>query len=186
MPTINTKKTLEWLRKENTRTKLNPGLPPVKPPTPKEIPMSNVVQMILRRNSAQHTEKQVTGTLEVLRGPDVVFKCFTLELPWKNNERRVSCIMPQPGATRTYKVQKTTKSPSFNYEHLDIMDTPGRTAVKVHAGNYHHQILGCVLVGKTLTDMNADGELDVTASRDTLEKLLQQIPSECELQIVWN
>ena len=149
--------------------------------------MSNVVEMLLRRNSAQHTDKQVTGTLEVLRGGDVVFKCFTLELPWKNNERQVSCIMPAPGAERTYKARKTKKSPSFNYEHLDILDTPGRTAVKVHAANYAQlQLLGCIAVGDKLADINGDGEMDTTSSRKTLEKLLTFIPSECDLKIVWN
>jgi len=183
---FNSKKTLEWLRRENDRTKMNPGPPPIKQrPIPKEN-MSNVVEMLLRRNSAQHTDKQVTGTLEVLRGGSVEFKCFTLELPWKNNERQVSCIMPAPGAERTYKARKTKKSPSFNYEHLDILDTPGRSYVKLHSGNFNKQILGCCLVGKALVDINGDGELDVTASRETLEKLLTFIPSECDLRIIWN
>jgi len=148
--------------------------------------MSNVVQMILRRNSAQHTEKQVTGTLQVLRGGDEVFKCFTLELPWKNNHKEVSCIMPAPGAQRTYTVRKTRKSPSFNYEHLDILDTPGRTFVKLHSANHGRQLLGCVAVGDKLADIDGDGELDTTSSRKTLEKLLEHIPNECELKIIWN
>ena len=184
---FNSKKTLEWLRRENDRTKMNPGPPPIKQrPIPKEN-MSNVVEMLLRRNSAQHTENQVTGTLEVLRGGDVVFKCFTLELPWKNNERQVSCIMPAPGAERTYKARKTKKSPSFNYEHLDILDTPGRSYVKLHSANFaQKELKGCISVGDKLTDMNGDGELDATSSRKTLEKLLTFIPSECDLRIIWN
>lgn len=144
-------------------------------------------EIIIRRLNAEHTEDQVTGRLSVLHNGTEVFKCFTLELPWKNNERMVSCIMPAPGADAVYTVRKTTKSPSFNYEHLDILDTPGRTAVKVHAANYAQlQLRGCIAVGKTLADINGDGEKDTTASRNTLTKLLTFLPRECQLKIVWN
>lgn len=117
----------------------------------------------------------------------MVFECKTLELPWKNNERRVSCILPDPDdpSTKIYVLKRTNQSPSFKYPHLDILDTPDRTAVKIHAGNYHTQILGCVLVGESLVDMNNDGELDVTSSRKTLDKIMALVPEFSELQINW-
>lgn len=97
------------------------------------------------------------------------FRCVTLELPNKDNNSNVSCI-----PRGTYVCEKWT-SPSKG-ECLRILDVPNRTDVLVHAGNYTSQILGCCLVGDSLTDMNADGILDVTNSKKTLEKLLAAIP----------
>jgi hypothetical protein len=145
------------------------------------------MKLILTRHKDQHTKNQVTGTLKITDAGSVVFECKTLELPWKNNERRVSCILPDPDdpSTKIYVLKRTNQSPSFKYPHLDILDTPDRTAVKIHAGNYHTQILGCVLVGESLVDMNNDGELDVTSSRKTLDKIMALVPEFSELQINW-
>lgn len=182
---INPNKLRQFLGDLQAGMKMNPAArSPESDPTPKQKPMNT--EIIIRRLNAEHTDDQVTGRLSVLQNGTEVFKCFTLELPWKNNERQVSCIMPAPGAEAVYTVRKTTKSPSFNYEHLDILNTPGRTAVKVHGGNFHSQIRGCVLVGEKLADINGDGEKDTTASRNTLVKLLTFLPRECQLKIVWN
>jgi hypothetical protein len=130
--------------------------------------------MTIKINREKHTDKQVTGRGYLLDGDSVVFEFYTLELPWKDNKQRVSCIKPEPGSSRiTYKLKHTKQSPSFKYPHFDVVGTEGRTAVKIHAGNYHTQILGCILVGKELIDINKDKELDVTASRATLDKILE-------------
>ena len=101
----------------------------------------------------------------------------TLELAWKNNERQRSCI-----PKGTYKVRKRT---SKKYaEHFHILNVPNRDFILLHHGNYHTDILGCILPGKGLADLNKDGRLDVTSSRQAMKELLAALPNNFELEII--
>ena len=104
------------------------------------------------------------------------FRCFTLELPWKDNKSNVSCI-----PAGTYKCQKIV-SPSLG-ECINVADVTGRTYIRIHKGNYTNQIQGCVLVGDSIRDINGDGIPDVTNSTATLEKLMALAPDEFEMVI---
>lgn len=97
------------------------------------------------------------------------FKFVTLELPWKNNQRKVSCIPPG-----TYKGVKRT-SPKYGL-HVHILDVPGRDLILMHNANYVTQLEGCIAVGESVKDINADGTLDVTNSVKTLKKLVSLLP----------
>ena len=59
----------------------------------------------------------------------------------------------------------------------------GRSLILIHIGNYYTQTNGCVLVGKAIADINDDGNMDVTNSKDTLQKLLKVAPNGFELEI---
>lgn len=123
-----------------------------------------------------HGEKQTLGELFIRDGDDEVFTCKTLELPWLDNKVQVSCI-----PAGSYKVKKRN---SAKYgDHFHIEDVPGRTFILIHHGNYYTDILGCVLVGTSHTDINNDGLRDVTASRTTMAKLNQIMPDEFEIEI---
>lgn len=104
------------------------------------------------------------------------FRCFTLELPWKDNKTNVSCI-----PAGTYKCKKIV-SPSLG-ECIEVADVTGRTYIRIHKGNYTSQIQGCVLVGDSIRDINGDGIPDVTNSTATLEKLMALVPDEFEMVI---
>jgi hypothetical protein len=120
-----------------------------------------------------YSSKEVTGELTFNK-----FKCFTLELPDLDNKSRVSCI-----PKGTYEWRKRQPYGNFQYVHLDILNVPDRYGVKIHAGNYYNQILGCILVGKCLLDLNKDNILDVTSSRDTLKELISLLPDKGKLII---
>jgi hypothetical protein len=105
------------------------------------------------------------GQLDLLGSP---FKCFTLELPWKNNQQNISCIKP-----KTYKYEKR-KSPTLGWV-IHILDVEGRTWIYIHAGNFTSQIKGCILVGQSIKDINRDGTPDVTHSEQTFNSLMDRI-----------
>ena len=105
------------------------------------------------------------------------FKCYTLELPWKENQRRVSCI-PEG----TYRVTKHT-SPKFG-KTFWVRDVPDRDAVLIHPGNYNYHTLGCILVGSNHEDRNKDGLLDVVNSKFTMAKLLEYDITEIEIKTI--
>lgn len=117
------------------------------------------------------TNVQTTGKLSISNGQSVVFECFTLELPWRNNQQNVSCIPPG-----IYTIQ-----PRFTQKHGQhwlVKDVPGRDHILIHRGNFHSHTRGCILTGKNLTDINADGYVDVTHSTKTLDEINQILGNE--------
>jgi len=129
-------------------------------------------------------DKQTEGVLTVYQncgegqeGEEKVFQCYTLELPWKNNEKRVSCI-----PKNTYNVEKRYSTKYKN--HFHVLDVPNRSYILIHNGNYNYHTLGCILVGKTLTDINGDGLRDVTSSKSTMNYLNKILPPYFKLTIV--
>ena len=106
----------------------------------------------------------------------VLYTCFTLELPWLNNEIQKSCI-----PKGEYKVVPRWSKKYGN--HFHVLGTEPRTWILFHAGNYYTQILGCILVGQGLADINKDGYLDVTNSKVALNKLLELAPKGFDLVI---
>ena len=120
-----------------------------------------------------HEKEQTLGYL--FKGLDKI--ACTLELEWKDNQQQVSCI-----PTGCYKVVRRW---SEKYKHhWHILDVPNRSYILIHSGNYHTQILGCVLVGNNHTDINGDGYRDVTSSKNTMKKLLNILPNKFDLDIV--
>lgn len=99
------------------------------------------------------------------------FKCFTLELPWLENNRRISCI-PSGSYLATHY-----RSPSKGNVLL-LHDVPNRTYIEVHAGNFTYQTNGCILVGDSIRHLNNDDIPDVANSKKTLEMLLARVPEQ--------
>lgn len=123
--------------------------------------------------------KQTEGELYVIKDGGIIYDCKTLELPWRDNKRRISCVV-----SGTYKVVKHT-SPKFG-KSFWIQDVPNRSEILIHSGNYNYNTKGCPLVGQTLTDINGDGLRDVTNSRKTIDELWDILPDEFEIDILWN
>lgn len=120
----------------------------------------------------EQQEKQTLGVLYVVVDNKIVFECATLELPWKENQRRISCI---PQGTYKARLRKASESPSRNYDHVHINPVPNRSFILIHSGNFHWHIEGCVLVGSEHRDINRDGLLDVPNSKLTMDRLMMEL-----------
>lgn len=121
-------------------------------------------------------KEQTLGNLILFGNYNMLWSCRTLELPWVNNSRKISCI-PEG----KYEVVKRI-SGTFG-EHLHILDVSSRTWILIHAGNYYTDIEGCILVGKEHRDINGDRLKDVNFSKITLGTLLSKIPDSLPLTI---
>ena len=124
-----------------------------------------------------YSDKQTLGILTVydkLNFP--LWECRTLELPWKENQKRVSCI-----PTGEYKVVKRQSEKYKN--HFHILDVPNRSYILIHPANYVRQLLGCIAVGWEHTDIDGDGLRDVTSSKACLKRLYEIMPDKFELEI---
>jgi len=134
-----------------------------------------LTKLLIERYS--HGEKQTIGNLIGLsESGHALFTCDTLELPWLNNQKQISCI-----PTGKYLVKKRYSKKFKN--HLHITNVENRSYILIHSGNYYTDILGCVLVGR-LGFVNSDDIIDVSSSKKTLKKLLNFVESDIELEII--
>ena len=70
--------------------------------------------------------------------------CDTLENPWQDNQRNISCI---PEGEYPVRLRLPRESGTRDYLHLLVQDVPNRDFILVHRGNFPSQTQGCLLVG---------------------------------------
>lgn len=93
-------------------------------------------------------------------------ECYTLEPPWKDNEKNISCI---PKGEYKYKKYKSKK---YNCTCLALYSVPKRNYISIHYGNYPWDTEGCILLGRFVT---VD---ELRKSRSALAKLNKAITDE--------
>ena len=86
------------------------------------------------------TEESTIGEL-FLNGERM---CDTLELPYKDNQRNISCI---PAGEYKVRLRLPRESATRDYIHLLIQDVSDRDYILFHRGNSAKDTRGCVLVG---------------------------------------
>jgi hypothetical protein len=122
--------------------------------------------VILTRNSDNGIE--TLGTLTYGN-----FTCKTLERPNKGNQPNISCI---PVGTYTCKYTFSFKFLKYTYE---LQNVPNRSGIRIHSANLYSQLLGCIALGDSYSDINADKQLDILNSRATItafENLMNKQP----------
>jgi hypothetical protein len=115
---------------------------------------TNVVIIRSRYRNGTNSKLYIDGELH----------SYCIELPWKNNERQVSCI-----PDGIYKLSKEY-SQHFGY-HLQVLDVPGRDGIKIHpANNAKLELKGCIAPVTNLT-----GEGTGTESRKAFSGLIEKV-----------
>lgn len=149
-------------------------IPPIDtPPSPTPAPKQNKV--VITRQTDNGTE--TLGKLVATYSDGTIFTCDTLELPWRNNSKDVSCI-----PKGTYAVMVKAFHTGTRYQ---LNSVPGRTGIFIHEGNYYKDSLGCILLGVKPSDINKDGQMDATSSVNTVAKFMSFMKDEpFTLQIV--
>ena len=86
------------------------------------------------------TEVSTIGNLYL----DGEWLCDTLELPYRDNQRSISCI---PAGQYKVRLRLPRESATRDYIHLLVKDVPDRDYILFHIGNSAKDTRGCVLVG---------------------------------------
>jgi len=117
------------------------------------------------------------GSMFVLNGEELLHRCKSIELPWLNNQRNVSCV-PEG----TYNVIK-----DYNINKFRLLWVRDRSGILIHVGNfvagYHKDSEGCILPGNYFYDLNDDGMLDIAESAMAMNSLWQVLPDRFKLII---
>ncbi len=125
-----------------------------------------MIRAILKRT---YKSDRTLGQLTIFDDNDIeIARYFTLENPWKDNQRNISCI---PEGTYTV-VPNHTKAHPDTYRVLKVEN---RSGILIHIGNYPKDTHGCILVGLKQIDLDKDGVLDIAQSTDAIESLYELI-----------
>lgn len=115
---------------------------------------------------------QTLGKLYLLNNDNIIVKnYYSLELPDNHNQRRISCIPEGEYTAIKHYSPKHGKC-------LWLQNVPGRSEILIHKGNYYFNILGCILIGDDLRDLNSDGLQDVVNSKKSVLELLKMINTD--------
>lgn len=139
--------------------------------------MTDITVVLARR----YEPYQTMGSFSVFDKDRSVLNIKTLELPWKNNERRVSCI-----PSGTYICERI-QHPRFGHCWI-VNDVPDRYGIVIHIGNFASgdrvDIEGCIMPGLRFVDINHDGTLDVADSTKAMNMLRAILPDKFRLIIL--
>ena len=115
---------------------------PCEQPTeaPVVIPQPTPLKIVIDRFKENHL--QTLGHGGIWNGTKYVFKFVTLELAWKDNKRNISRI-----PSGEFESVAVPRSSNGKYAIL-LMNVIDRSEIMIHAGNFHTDIRGCILVGK--------------------------------------
>ena len=132
--------------------------------------------MILRR--FYEGSDETLGWLYVMDNKETLGVFATLEKPWKENAKNLSCI-----PKGRYLCTRRNPTQKFNYEHILINGVPNRDAILMHIGNYVTNSQGCTLIGTDFADINKDGLKDITESRNAFMKLMKIFPKTGSVEL---
>jgi 7-cyano-7-deazaguanine synthase in queuosine biosynthesis len=106
-------------------------------------------------------EPVTLGRLKV----DGMLLSHTLELPWRSNQKGVSCIPPG-----VYQVA-FFDSPKFKRAILRLNGVPGREGILIHPANHVAELRGCIALG-VRANVHSDYLIESRKFVDSLEAMV--------------
>jgi len=108
-------------------------------------------------------------------------KWTTLELPWQDNAKSISCI-PEG----TYTCERVANRRLHNGKDIratfEVCDVPNRDGILFHTGNRKQDTQGCILIGQGFSDFK--GELWIVNSRLAFADFLEYTQKEEDFTLV--
>ena len=131
------------------------------------------------------------ATYGVLVDPELQPICVTLEDPWMDNMKNISCI------PEGVYICREVESGRFGWSWY-VQDVPGRSGILFHAGNWAGErgvssgtgagdTTGCILLGQSFgvpRIIGADGRVGVVSSRRAMEKFHKLLEDETKFCLI--
>lgn len=122
-------------------------------------------------------DSRTLGRMILFDGVNPAWSGVTLELPWKDNQNKKSCI------PKGIYSAALVESPKFG-KVFQVENVSGRSGILFHAGNYPKDTQGCILIGVNFRDLDGDREQDIESSRAAMKSLMRAGKNGFELEIV--
>jgi hypothetical protein len=137
-----------------------------------------------------YLEDRTLGSLVDARG-GLIAK--TLELPWKDNQRKISCI-PEGEYLVTLSGPVLNDNPDTaldesggriprHYSHYIVHDVPGRSGILIHRGYNPSWSQGCILVSGRFSNVDSDQPTLEKDSGKKLQWMVENLPKQFRLLI---
>lgn len=107
----------------------------------------------------------------------ILYNCITLELPYKDNKKKISCI---PKGTYRAEVGNSETRGKVVY----VKGVKNRQGILIHIGNYTKDTKGCILVGDKIGYSEGIKQHYITQSKLTMEELLTTIDNELMFVVI--
>ena len=101
--------------------------------------------------------------------------CLTVERPWLNNQRGISCI-----PTGQYTCL-AVNSPKFGHT-FEVTGVPQRSEILFHKGNIDDDSHGCIILGESFARWTT-GQLDITSSLLAFEDFLREFKDQTQFNL---
>ena len=119
------------------------------------------------------TDKGVFG---VLIDEDNIPFVLTLERPWINNQKGVSCI-----PSGTYECQRVN-TPKHG-EVFQVINVPDRDSILIHKGNIDEDSQGCILVGENFAYNIKNGQPGVSSSGAAFDEFMGKLKGQSKFTL---
>lgn len=154
---------------------------------PRPLDWENLPQFLLDRVYLKDR------TLGSIISPQGGLICKTLELPWKENKRSVSCI-PEGQYLVTLSGPVLQDDPNTEvdesggrrprpYSHYIVHGVKDRSGILIHRGDDPTDSLGCLLAGSGFDYRKQPDKPTLMGSRDKLEYMTEYLPKRWRLLI---
>ncbi len=122
-------------------------------------------------NRIFQNQNKTLSTCILTDGHRQIMTFKAIELPWRNNDRFISCI-----PDGDYPAKAITRASRPNEYAIWLPDVPSRSGILIHMANFVRQLNGCIAPGTKFADIDRDGIIDVANSRYVMDQLQKHIP----------
>lgn len=111
-----------------------------------------------------------------------IFRYFTCERSWKDNQQNISCI-----PAGIYDIEPYN-SP-FHGKVLMILNVPNRSNIEMHSGNTYIDTKGCICAGKQRGNRiynrkHNEHNIGVLKSKDAMKEIVKMVNCKTTIEII--
>ena len=137
--------------------------------------MPNVPMILFTIKRTHYRDDGVFGVMDREGQPF----CVTIELPWKNNQKEISCI-PEG----EYLCERFLRS--SGQETFLVLNVPNRDGILIHTANTISDLRGCIGIAEFFhkKDVSGNTQTSVGMSKDAFNEFMNMLSGQKTFKLV--